>query len=119
LLEVFVQCMLAAIIACWIVVLCKSGLQKWFGYEIGDFVSNSQLVWLFIMAALATAIISGSYPAFFLSGLKPVRVLKGELSTSHRTQWFRNGLLTFQFVIAIIFITSMFILSRQLAYIRS
>ncbi|MFB2119009.1 ABC transporter permease [Parapedobacter sp. 2B3] len=119
LLEVFVQCLLAAIIACWMVGLCQNGLQKWFGYEIGDFSSNTRLIWQFIAATLATAVVSGSYPAFFLSGLKPTSVLKGGFSTSHRMQWFRNGLLTFQFVIAILFITSMFILSRQLAYIRS
>lgn len=118
LLEVLAQCVLAAIVACWLVVLCKTGLQRWFGYEIGDFVSNSRLVWQLIAATCITAVVSGAYPAVFLSGLKPVRVLKGDLSAGPRMLWFRNGLLTFQFVIAIIFITSIFVLSRQLDYVR-
>lgn len=119
LLEVLVQCVLAALVACGLVVFCQSGLQKWFGYEIGNFFSNRQLVGQVVMATLITAIISGSYPAFFLSGLKSANVLKGEFSTGYRMQWFGNGMLTFQFVIAIVFITSVFILGRQLAYIRS
>ncbi len=118
LMEVFLQCVLAALLAWWLVMLCQNSLQKWFGYDLEAFIANDTLFRQLIGATVITAVISGIYPAIFLSGLKPANILKGNFQTGHRMRWFRNGLLTFQFVIAILFITSILILSNQLDYIR-
>lgn len=117
--EVFMQCLLSAVIAWWLVVLAQNGLQKWFDYELGDFVSNRLMLWQLLLATIVTTLVSGGYPAIVLSGLLPVHVLKGNFQTSHRMRWVRHGLLTFQFVIAVIFLTSLLVLSRQLDYMRT
>ncbi|WP_257666740.1 ABC transporter permease [Parapedobacter tibetensis] len=117
--EVFIQCLLSAIIAWWLVVLAHNGLQKWFDYELGDSISNRLMLWQLLAATVVTTVVSGAYPAIILSGFRSVQVLKGNFQTSHRMQGLRNGLLTFQFTIAVIFLTSLLVLSRQLDYIQT
>ncbi|RZJ82037.1 MAG: FtsX-like permease family protein, partial [Flavobacterium sp.] len=63
--------------------------------------------------------IAGIYPAIVLSGFKPALVLKGNFSTSKQSYWLRNGLLVFQFCIAVVFIISLLTINSQLKYMRT
>jgi putative ABC transport system permease protein len=72
-----------------------------------------------IIICLVTAFIAGSYPAFFLSSLKPTQVLKGKLLSADGSQWLRKGLVVFQFVITITLISSIVIIQKQLKFIQS
>lgn len=71
------------------------------------------------LIALITALLAGSYPAFFLSSLKPTQVLKGKSLRSDGSQWLRKGLVVFQFVITITLISSIIIIQKQLKYIQT
>jgi len=68
---------------------------------------------------LITAVIAGSYPAFFLSAMKPTQVLKGKTLSSDGSQWLRKSLVVFQFVITITLISSIVIIQQQLKFIQS
>ncbi|SFO88698.1 duplicated orphan permease [Chitinophaga sp. YR627] len=67
---------------------------------------------------IVTALLSGSYPAFFLSAIKPVRVLKGTLQTGPRAQLFRRGLVVFQFVLSILMIVGTIVVYQQMKYVQ-
>ena len=89
------------------------------GKEIGC-PYNSSSFWLSLVAlTLVTGMISGSYPALFLSSFQPIRVLKGTLRFSPATAWFRKGLVVFQFVLSIVLIIGTIVVSGQLNYIQS
>ena len=76
--------------------------------------------WLFLFSLfIVTGVLSGSYPALFLSSLKPVRVLKGTLGISAGAQSFRRGLVIFQFVLSILMIVGTVVVYRQLQYIQT
>ena len=78
-------------------------------------IENSFLVDLIIIAIIAV-VIAGSYPALYLSGLQPVKILKGEKLNDSAIQKISKGLVVFQFAVSIMLIISAQIVSSQLQY---
>jgi ABC-type antimicrobial peptide transport system permease subunit len=77
----------------------------------------------FILTVLSitvfTGLLSGSYPALYLSRLNPVRVLKGKLKMSFAEIFVRKGLVVFQFALSIIFIVSVFVVNKQIEFTQT
>ncbi len=68
---------------------------------------------------IVTGIVAGSYPALFMSSLKPVVVLKGALKFKPSATFFRKGLVVFQFALSIMLIVGMLVVYNQINYIQS
>jgi putative ABC transport system permease protein len=83
------------------------------------FQFGTELVLTLLGIVVVTGLISGSYPALYLSGFNPAIVLKGKLTTAFGEVWARRGLVVFQFTLSIILIVSVFIIYRQIAFIQS
>lgn len=79
---------------------------------------NPSIIIGFIAIGLFTGILAGSYPAFYLSGLKPISILKGKLQTSLGELWTRKGLVVFQFTVSAVFIISVMVIYNQMAFIH-
>ncbi len=76
--------------------------------------------WLaIVLLGLFTGLLSGSYPAFYLSSFKPAGVLKGVIANRGGVQWFRKGLVVFQFVLSIILIIGTIVISNQVSFVQS
>lgn len=72
-----------------------------------------------IALILVTGLIAGAYPAFFLSGLNSIRILKGSLKVNPNALLFRRALVVFQFILVIAFIAGTMTISRQVNYMQS
>jgi len=83
-----------------------------------DFTDPSFLL-LLLGLVLVTGIISGSYPALFMSSLKPIIVLKGPLKFKPGATYFRKALVVFQFALSIILILGMIVIYRQIDFIHN
>jgi len=75
-----------------------------------------------VCIALFVGLISGSYPALYMSALKPTNVIKGSLSkgiAGKKSSAFRNSLVVVQFVISIVMIICTLTVFRQLNFIKN
>lgn len=75
-----------------------------------------------ILITLLTGLISGSYPALYLSGFRPLAILKGKtgtVSAGKGTSRLRTGLVIFQFSISVILIVTVLVVYRQVEFIHS
>ena len=83
-----------------------------------DFFTLPYLGSMFLLALLV-GFISGLYPAFYLSKLKPSESLKGEKAIGDSSAVLRKGLVILQFTLSIIMIVATITVSRQLEYIKN
>jgi len=89
-----------------------SGKQLSIGY-------SPLLIVAMLVGSLIVGVLAGSYPAFALSSISPLLVMKGKFTSSAKGSWLRNGLVVFQFFMSMILIVGTLTVSRQLNFIQS
>ncbi|MCF0057947.1 ABC transporter permease [Dyadobacter sp. CY356] len=80
---------------------------------------DPKLIFTLLGVVVFTGLISGSYPALYLSGFNPISVLKGKLNVSVGEVWARKGLVVFQFTISVILIVSVIVVYKQVEFVQS
>lgn len=117
--EILMQCIVATVFGLILAELVLPQFNTLFAVELSIWRADNQLLWQLPLILMTIALIAGIYPALVLSGFKPALVLKGNFQTSRQSYWLRNGLLVFQFTIAVVFITGLLIINSQLKYMRT
>ncbi len=82
-------------------------------------IADPRFLGVIFMLALCTGLFAGSYPAFFMSSMKPITVLKGLLRFNPSAVWLRKGLVVFQFSLSIFLILGMIVIYRQISFIHT
>jgi putative ABC transport system permease protein len=71
-----------------------------------------------MLLAIATGILSASYPAIYLSSFRPAVVLKGRIVTGKLAGLFRRVLVTIQFTVSISLIIATIVVYKQLMFTK-
>ena len=81
--------------------------------------SDWRIIGLVLLLTLITGLLSGSYPAFYLSHFRPSEVLKSQVALSDRNLLIRKVLVGLQFTISVFMIIATFVVMQQLSYMRN
>ena len=113
----------ALLISLFLVALFLPVFNQISGKELSMNLVQNKFLFLGILSiTLLTGVLSGSYPAFFLSSFEPDRILKGTLSAKKigtSTASIRKGLVVFQFILTIVLIISTTTVFRQMSFIKN
>jgi len=118
--ESVLMSIIGLLIAFALAALTLKGFSYISGAELSlNFSTHWPLFFEFFAIAIITGVIAGSYPAFYLSSFRPVRVLKGRFTNSLSAVALRKGLVVFQFIISVVLIIGAVVISKQMQYMRS
>lgn len=121
--QFFAESLLLTLIAFFIAFVVVEILLPVFNNLSGKELSmdyTNPYFWLGLLAiALFTGLLSGSYPALYLSRFRPVRVLKSGGKSGKDGALFRKILVIVQFSLAIILISGTIIIFKQLNFIQN
>ncbi|GAB5409759.1 MAG: ABC transporter permease [Balneolaceae bacterium] len=84
-----------------------------------ELFSNTFTIPSLLVFVLSVGVLAGLYPAFYISSLKPIEVVKGKFKSNSKGKWLRNGLVVFQFSISMILITGTMVVYDQMEYIQN
>ncbi len=82
-------------------------------------ISEWKILGIMLLLTLITGLLSGSYPAFYLSHFSPSDVLKSQVALSDRNLLIRKTLVGLQFTISVFMVIATFVVMQQLSYMRN
>lgn len=118
--ESLLLAIIAVVFAMGLVGLFLPQFNKLTGKQFSLAVVNDFLFWgILFGVAVLTGIISGSYPAIFLSKYQPAGILKGLLKPGKKGLKVRRTLVIFQFTLSIIALVGTLVIYGQLRFIQN
>lgn len=118
LLEGVFYSLLALVLAFLLVDLAMPFFNRLSGRELEPSFTDPFLLGFSILLCVLVGLLSGSYPAFYLSRFEPAQVLKGRVSLGYKSGRLRNFLVVFQFSVSIMLIIGTLLVHQQLFFLQ-
>lgn len=118
--ESFLLTFISIVIAIVLLIVLLPYLNRITQADISLLLFADYKLWFLLSGIIIlTALIAGSYPAFYLSAFNALKVMKGNFSNHISASVIRRALVVFQFVISIALIAGIIIMSSQLNYVKN
>lgn len=118
--EALLTALLAGVLGVVLAELSLGVFNELAGKDFAPYIlSNASLAGSLGMLVVATGLLSGLFPALFLSKFKPVHILRGEMKTGGKAIRLRQGLVVAQFALSIFMLIATGVLYHQLHFMRT
>ncbi|TVP50406.1 MAG: FtsX-like permease family protein [Mongoliibacter sp.] len=117
--ETFIMSLVSFILAILLASLLLPYFNDLAGRNLSLPLTDVMFYLYLLLGALVVGLIAGAYPALFLSGFNPSKVLKGDISKGMKSSSVRSSLVVFQFAISIILIFCTIVLFTQMNFIQN
>lgn len=120
--QFLVESILIVLLAGVMAVFCVEALMPILNYFTNKDISLTYSLEggiFFCGLIVVLGIISGSYPAFFLSSFNLLKVISGEMATGNSSQYLRRALITFQSLIVVILLILASSFYLQVSFLKS
>lgn len=118
--ESMLLALISVLIALPLLIACLPWLNRITRSSVDISFLGDYRVWIMLQAlVLITGLLAGSYPAFYLSAFKAMRVIKGNFTSHISAAGIRKGLVIFQFVLSIVLVIALIVIYDQLNYIKN
>lgn len=84
-----------------------------------DFVNNRLLLFGSLGITVFIGVVSGLYPAFYLSAISVLKAMKGAVKSGPKSVFLRKALVTFQFFVSIGVVISTLLMNNQISFMRN
>lgn len=119
LVEAIVVSSVAMVLALLLIELALPGFNAFTGKSLGfDLLASGWILPILLLLPVVVGFVAGSYPALFLSHFQPVSIIRGALSVPRHSSKLRNGLVVFQFALAVVLIVSTIVVFQQLKHLQ-
>ena len=117
--ESFLLSLIGVLIALPLLILVLPYLNQVTQADIHLSMFNDYRIWLLLAGIIIiTGVVAGSYPAFYLSAFRAIKVIKGNFTSHVSAAGIRRSLVVFQFVLSVILIAGIIVIYSQLNYIQ-
>ena len=118
--EALVTCLISLILGILFFRFSISGFNALFNTTLSfQLLYNLNILGIVGLVFLLITFVAGGYPAWFISKVNTIEVLKGKLKTSRGSGLLRKTLIVKQFTISVLLISCTFIIWSQLQYLRT
>lgn len=91
--------------------------NEWWTANYISLYDNPGKLIILLLIVIVVGVFAGSYPAFFLSSFRPVKILKGTFQPGKKGSGFRKIIVVTQFSLAIILIVFAVVVNKQFNHI--
>jgi len=120
LIESLIITLISVVIALTFIELVIPAFNNFTGKSLSiGYLSHWYVIPALLLLVLIITLLSGLYPAYYLSSFNPVEILKSRFSGANGNIRLRSALVVVQFTITIRLLIGTFVVSSQLRYIRN
>ena len=109
----------ALVLAILMVSIAIPGFNQLSGQHLSFSLFGEKSFWIALIGLFIVGVFfSGLYPAFVLSGFKPIDVLKGKMTATSKGSLLRKGLVVFQFTASLFLLIGTLAVYQQIQFMR-